>query len=52
MRAFAAIGPHAARITADHPWDVPHGRDSPVGHVHELGSQECDQARMSIPRGK
>lgn len=37
--AFAAIGPHAARITADHPWDVPHGLDSPVGHVHELDGQ-------------
>lgn len=37
--AFAAIGPHAARITADHPWDLPHGVDSPVGRVHELDGQ-------------
>ena len=34
--AFAAIGPEAVRITADHPWHVPHGPDSPVGRVHEL----------------
>ena len=34
--AFAAIGPEAARITADHPLDVPHGEDSPVGRVHAL----------------
>jgi aminoglycoside 3-N-acetyltransferase len=37
--AFAAIGPEAARITADHPWDVPHGLDSPVGRVYELDGQ-------------
>jgi len=34
--AFAAVGPEAASITADHPWDVPHGLDSPVGRVYEL----------------
>jgi len=34
--AFAAIGPEAARITADHPLDVPHGLNSPVGRVYEL----------------
>jgi aminoglycoside N3'-acetyltransferase len=34
--AFAAIGPDAARITAAHPWNVPHGPDSPVGRVHDL----------------
>jgi aminoglycoside 3-N-acetyltransferase len=34
--AFAARGPNAARITAPHPIDVPHGLDSPVGRVHEL----------------
>jgi aminoglycoside 3-N-acetyltransferase len=33
--AFAAIGPHAATITADHPPHVPHGLDSPVGRVYE-----------------
>ena len=37
--AFAAIGPEAASITADHPWDVPHGLDSPVGRVYELDGQ-------------
>jgi aminoglycoside 3-N-acetyltransferase len=37
--AFAAIGPEAARVTADHPWDVPHGLDSPVGRVYELDGQ-------------
>ena len=34
--AFAAIGPAAARITAPHPIDVPHGLDSPVGRVYEM----------------
>lgn len=34
--AFAAIGPHAARITQPHPVDIPHGVDSPPGRVHEL----------------
>jgi aminoglycoside 3-N-acetyltransferase len=34
--AFAAFGPEAARITADHPLDVPHGLNSPVGRVYEL----------------
>ena len=37
--AFAAIGPHAASITADHPIDVPHGLNSPVGRVYELDGQ-------------
>jgi aminoglycoside N3'-acetyltransferase len=37
--AFAAIGPEAARITTDHPLDVPHGLNSPVGRVHELDGQ-------------
>ena len=37
--AFAAIGPHAARITARHPLDVPHGLNSPVGRVYELDGQ-------------
>lgn len=37
--AFAAIGPHAAGITADHPIDVPHGLNSPVGRVYELDGQ-------------
>jgi aminoglycoside 3-N-acetyltransferase len=34
--AFAATGPQAAFITADHPVDIPHGPDSPVGRVHDL----------------
>jgi aminoglycoside 3-N-acetyltransferase len=37
--AFAAIGPAAKAITADHPLDVPHGPDSPVGRVHDLDGQ-------------
>lgn len=37
--AFAACGPHAAAITADHPIDIPHGLDSPVGRVYELDGQ-------------
>jgi len=35
--AFAARGPQAARILRPHPPDVPHGADSPVGRVYELG---------------
>ena len=34
--AFAAKGPHAARITAPHPVDIPHGVDSPPGRVYQL----------------
>ena len=37
--AFAAVGPLAARITAPHPIDPPHGLDSPVGRVHQLDGQ-------------
>ena len=37
--AFAAAGPQAARITAPHPVDVPHGLDSPAGRVYELDGQ-------------
>jgi aminoglycoside 3-N-acetyltransferase len=37
--AFAAVGPHAAEITAAHPPDVPHGLNSPIGRVYELGGQ-------------
>jgi aminoglycoside 3-N-acetyltransferase len=37
--AFAAIGPRAVEITADHPVDVPHGLNSPVGHIYELDGQ-------------
>lgn len=37
--SFAAIGPRAAEITAEHPLDVPHGLDSPIGRVYELDGQ-------------
>jgi aminoglycoside 3-N-acetyltransferase len=37
--SFAAIGPHAAEITAPHPVDVPHGPDSPIGRTHELDAE-------------
>lgn len=37
--AFAARGPAAARISAPHPVDLPHGPDSPVGRVQELDGQ-------------
>jgi aminoglycoside 3-N-acetyltransferase len=37
--AFAALGPHAAAITAPHPIDVPHGLDSPVGRAYELDAE-------------
>jgi len=36
---FAAVGPEAARISADHPLDVPHGLNSPVGRVYDLDGQ-------------
>lgn len=34
--AFAAKGPAAAAITAPHPFDFPHGPDSPIGRVHDM----------------
>lgn len=37
--AFAAVGPHAARITADPLPLPPHGHGSPVARVHELDGQ-------------
>jgi aminoglycoside N3'-acetyltransferase len=37
--AFAAAGPEADRITAAHPWNFPHGLDSPVGRVYDLDGQ-------------
>jgi aminoglycoside 3-N-acetyltransferase len=36
---FAAIGPHAGRITAPQPLDPAHGMDSPVGQVYALDGQ-------------
>ena len=35
--AFAASGPLASRIVAPHSLSLPHGLDSPVGRVYELG---------------
>ena len=46
--AFAAIGPRAAEITADHPVEVPHGPDSPVGRVHELDGQVLQIGRAHV----
>src|SRR3954471_14742636 len=37
--AFAAVGPHAERITMPHPVDVPHGLNSPPGRVYQLDGQ-------------
>jgi aminoglycoside 3-N-acetyltransferase len=37
--SFAAFGREAARITATHPADIPHGLDSPVGRVYDLDGQ-------------
>ena len=37
--AFAAVGPHAAEITARHSIDVPHGLDSPVGRAYDLDAE-------------
>ena len=37
--AFAAAGPRAVEIIADHPVEVPHGLNSPVGRVYELDGQ-------------
>lgn len=37
--AFAALGPHAAQVTADPFPRPPHGPASPVGRVHDLDGQ-------------
>jgi aminoglycoside 3-N-acetyltransferase len=37
--SFAAAGPLAARICRPQPLSPPHGIDSPVGRVYELGGQ-------------
>lgn len=37
--SFAASGPHAAEICKPQPLAPPHGIDSPVGRVYELGGQ-------------
>jgi len=37
--SFAAVGPLAGHICRPQPLSPPHGPDSPVGRVHELGGQ-------------
>lgn len=37
--SFAALGPHAAAITAPHPPQDPHGPGTPVARVHALDGQ-------------
>jgi aminoglycoside 3-N-acetyltransferase len=37
--SFAAEGPMAERICAPQPLSPPHGPESPVGYVHDLGGQ-------------
>ena len=37
--AFAAQGPAAVEITAPHPIEIPHGLNSPVGHVYQADGQ-------------
>ena len=39
IHAFAAIGRHAAAITAPQPVDIPHGPDSPAGRADALDGQ-------------
>ncbi|GAA3085977.1 aminoglycoside 3-N-acetyltransferase [Streptomyces rectiviolaceus] len=36
---FAALGPAAAALMADHPWDDPHGPDSPLAHLVAMGGR-------------
>ena len=47
--AFAAAGPQAARITAPHPVDVPHGLDSPVGRDMNWMGRCCCSAWITPP---
>ena len=37
--SFSAMGPKAAEITTDHPVDIPHGLDSPVGRAWQMDAQ-------------
>ncbi len=37
--SFAAVGPHAGEICAPQPLSPPHGIDSPIGRVYQLGGQ-------------
>jgi aminoglycoside 3-N-acetyltransferase len=37
--AFAARGPHAEKLTAPSPLEIPHGLNSPVGRIYDLNGQ-------------
>lgn len=37
--SFAAVGPAADTLTADHPWDDPHGPGSPLARLVALGGR-------------
>ncbi|MGW0732243.1 aminoglycoside 3-N-acetyltransferase [Streptomyces sp. NPDC002851] len=37
--SFAALGAHAQQLMADHPWDDPHGPDSPLARLVSLGGR-------------
>ncbi|MFF3301360.1 aminoglycoside 3-N-acetyltransferase [Streptomyces sp. NPDC001741] len=37
--SFAALGPAAEELTADHPWDDPHGPGSPLARLVALGGR-------------
>ncbi|PCG87346.1 aminoglycoside 3-N-acetyltransferase [Streptomyces sp. WZ.A104] len=37
--SLAALGPSAAALMADHPWDDPHGPDSPLARLVALGGR-------------
>ncbi|MFE2056077.1 aminoglycoside 3-N-acetyltransferase [Streptomyces sp. NPDC059446] len=37
--SLAALGPAAAELTADHPWDDPHGPGSPLARLVALGGR-------------
>ncbi|MFH9618225.1 aminoglycoside 3-N-acetyltransferase [Streptomyces pratensis] len=37
--SFAALGAAAGELTADHPWDDPHGPGSPLGRLVALGGR-------------
>ncbi|MFK8850898.1 aminoglycoside 3-N-acetyltransferase [Streptomyces sp. Ac-502] len=37
--SFAALGAAATALTADHPWDDPHGTDSPLARLVAMGGR-------------
>ncbi|MEI5100183.1 aminoglycoside 3-N-acetyltransferase [Streptomyces sp. PmtG] len=37
--SFAALGAHADELMADHPWDDPHGPDSPLARLVDRGGR-------------